>query len=140
MDPIRAPNNYTISMGGSMLTQRSHFAIVSTLAFGVFFGTNLLSWGQAPMVRYEARSPDGKKMLKTYAKAVALMKGKAETDPLAWQYQWYTHWVSGETTKAKELKRIFPMAGAGRDLAQAMWSTCQPHGQGMDPDNFLPWH
>jgi tyrosinase len=95
---------------------------------------------QQPLVRHDARSPKGQAMLKIYAKAVAKMKATPEGDPNSWTFQWYTHAVSGATTRDAELKRIYPAASAWRDLAEEMWETCQAHHPGEDPNNFLPWH
>lgn len=115
-------------------TQRSLFLVVAMLLTMV-----LGQFAQAQHVRYDARSPQGQKMLKIYADAVAKMKKTPEGDPDSWTFQWYTHWVNGDTTKAKELTRIFPMAGPNKTLATSMWDTCQPHFGGIEED-FLPWH
>jgi tyrosinase len=100
--------------------------------------------GASPLVRYDARSANGKQMLKIYAKAVAKMQSKPDASPLSWVFQWYTHWVKGNglntTSKAAEIVRLFPAAGPDRQLAQDMWDTCQAHGPGMDENLFLPWH
>src|SRR5579859_5528310 len=58
-------------------------------------------------VRYDARSTHGQKMLKIYAKAVAAMKATSAKDPDSWTFQWYTHAVRGDKTKASELLAIF---------------------------------
>jgi hypothetical protein len=95
---------------------------------------------QPTRVRYDARSTQGKEMLKIYAGAVAKMKKMEEGDPRSWVFQWYTHWVDGKTNKADEIKRIYPHESEWSKLAGEMWETCQPHGEGMDADMFLPWH
>jgi tyrosinase len=90
-------------------------------------------------VRYDATSTEGKAMLQTYADAVARMKDLPDTDPRSWRFQWYIH--SAPRPKSNEIQRIF---GAGtspqRTLAEASWSTCQPHTAPFGPDYFLPWH
>ena len=39
-------------------------------------------------------------MLKKYAQAVKLMMALPPSDPLSWTFQWYTHAVPTNTTKA----------------------------------------
>lgn len=102
-------------------------------------------------VRFDARSPDGKKMLAIYAKAVAKMKAMAPSDPRSWVFQWYTHWVKNDGTnpsaqddkwKKQALMEIYPksMPKPAFDLATEVWNTCQAHGDDMDENMFLPWH
>lgn len=108
--------------------------------------------------RYSATSPDGKKMLAKYAKAVDIMKNKIpSTDPRNWNFQWFTHWVPGPSpqqfwdlsasVKKALLDQTFgPAASPARALAEEMWNACQSHG--VNPANpqafqityFLPWH
>ena len=45
------------------------------------------------------KAPD---MLTIYANAMRTMLARPETDPISWLWQWYTHFVSGATTKAAE--------------------------------------
>jgi tyrosinase len=110
----------------------------------------------APRTRYNATSPQGKAMLGKYAQAVTKMKALPKTDPLNWDFQWYTHWIPGTTNwqraqqiKAQTINTVF----AGRSpndphrlLATAMWDTCQAHAfNPSDPNDFqesffLPWH
>ncbi|MBL8297224.1 MAG: tyrosinase family protein [Rhodanobacteraceae bacterium] len=95
---------------------------------------------QEPRVRYDARSPKGQEMLKIYAGAVKSMQALAATDPSNWTFQWYTHFVKGSTTKSAEISRIFgPAPSPHKDLALAMWNTCQAHS-GQNENLFLPWH
>lgn len=92
-------------------------------------------------VRYGATTPNGKRMLEAYAKGVAGMKALSGADPKSWVFQWYTHWVRGDSDKLIELTNFFGDAdNPAKDLANLMWSSCQPHGSGMSPYNFLPWH
>ena len=91
----------------------------------------------ATRVRYNAYSTEGKKMLKKYAKAVAIMKQKAAGDATGWTFQWYTHYVRGDSTKSAEVKKL-PIDQ--RPLANDMWNTCQNHAGQTTEDMFLPWH
>ncbi|WP_060539309.1 MULTISPECIES: tyrosinase family protein [unclassified Ensifer] len=92
-------------------------------------------------VRFGATTPNGKSMLEAYAKGVAGMKALSGADPKSWLFQWYTHWVRGDSDKLIELANFFgDTDNPAKDLANLMWSSCQPHGSGMNPYNFLPWH
>ncbi len=118
-------------------TRRSLFVGVAA----VMLSMSLANVGQAQHVRHDARSVDGQKMLKIYAKAVAKMKALPEGDPNSWTFQWYTHSVKGSTNKAAEIMRIYgaPMS-PNKALAQDMWETCQAHHAGNNENEFLPWH
>ena len=94
---------------------------------------------QASVIRYDATSTGGKAMLRIYADAVRAMMAKDPGDPLSWTFQWFIHAIPDNTTKAAELDRVFPHPSAARTLAEATWSTCEPHFSGEE-DNFLPWH
>jgi tyrosinase len=120
------------------------------------------SWAQPRKnyVRYDARSPQGKAMLKTYAGAVAKMKAGDQGSPLHWTFQWYTHWVKGpqrpvsavRQKRIDELNRIYGAnPSPNRNLATEMWDNCEAHGSGIIPSGapdfppqvenyFLPWH
>jgi tyrosinase len=80
-------------------------------------------------------------MLKVYAQAVKVMKTTAGGDPRSWLFQWYTHFVNGDTDKDAEITRLYnnPM-DPNRAAAVAMWNTCQAHSDGQNEDFFLPWH
>jgi len=94
----------------------------------------------APRVRYDARSAKGEEMIKIYAAAVKAMQGLEGTDPSNWTFQWYTHFVKSSTSKSAEIQRIFGSAPSPhKELAQAMWNTCQAHS-GQNENLFLPWH
>lgn len=93
---------------------------------------------QTTLTRYSAASTQGAAMIAQYATAVQAMMGAKSSDPTSWIWQWYTHWTPTPPGKAGAINTIF--GGAGNAVAQAMWNTCQPHGSGMNPDNFLPWH
>jgi len=122
------------------LTRRTFLASAAAIPLSVWLKSQAEAGPTPKFVRYDARSANGQAMLKTYAKAVDTMKTTAEGDPKSWQFQWYTHWVKGSTTKAAEITRIFPTPSDWRDLAGEMWNTCQAHGPGMDENFFLPWH
>jgi tyrosinase len=91
----------------------------------------------APMVRYEASTPNGQAMLAKYAAAVTKMRALAKGDPCSWTFQWYTHWVPTNTTKAAQ---VASLPAAQQALANTMWDTCQNHGGFTTEDMFLPWH
>jgi tyrosinase len=91
-------------------------------------------------VRRSVSSPGGQADLVKYAKAVGIMMGLPASDARSWTYQWYIHSVPNDRTKASELQRLYPTAGAGRALAAETWSTCRSHFGGMNADDFLPWH
>jgi tyrosinase len=97
--------------------------------------------GAGPLVRSDARSAEGKAMLRLYAKAVAEMrKPEAAGTPSDWTFQWYSHAVSGLTNKDAELRRMYPDANdPNRLLAALTWDTCESHFSDSD-FNFLPWH
>jgi tyrosinase len=95
-------------------------------------------------VRYEARTPEGKQMLKIYADAVNnMMNSIKEGDPRNWIFQWYTHAVPPQGTpqnKTDKINSTYPSPSPYKDLANAMWNTCQAHRGGDVEDYFLPWH
>jgi len=94
----------------------------------------------APLVRHDIASPEGAAMLEVYANAIRAMRTRSQTDPLGWQWQWYTHFVNGTTNKAAELTRLFGTTpSARRALADEVWNTCQPHS-GQNANFFFPWH
>jgi tyrosinase len=120
---------------------KSNWRFCFLIAAGVVAVVAHANTCRAQHVRHEARTAEGKKMLAIYAKAVAKMKKLPATDPDSWVFQWYTHAVRGDKTKAGELMAIF---GAGpspnKMLAQNMWDTCQAHMPPNIEDDFLPWH
>ena len=95
----------------------------------------------ATATRYNLASPNGQAMLKKYAEAVKLMTALPPSDPRSWTFQWYTHAVPTNTTKAAALTQIFgPNPSANKSLATQMWNTCQGHFAASDEPYFLPWH
>ena len=92
------------------------------------------------LVRYDLASAQGARMLEIYARTLAQMQATGEDSPLSWTWQWYTHFVSGTTTKAGEIDRIFGTTSSSRrSLAEDTWNTCQSHA-GQNSNHFLPWH
>jgi tyrosinase len=92
------------------------------------------------MVRHDVASEQGQQMLAIFAAAVRRMQAYRPDSPMGWLWQWYTHFVDGNTTKSAEIDRIFGTTNtANRRLAVDTWDTCQSHS-GEDPNNFLPWH
>ena len=95
----------------------------------------------ATATRYNLASANGQGMLKKYAQAVKLMMALPPSNPLSWTFQWYTHAVPTNTTKAAAIASIFgPGSSPQKTLATAMWNTCQAHFSAVDEPYFLPWH
>jgi tyrosinase len=126
----------------SSVSRRSFLRTAGAIPFAAWFASR--SGGQQPAasrIRYEARTPQGVQMLQVYADAVNQMKNRAVGDPRSWTFQWYSHWVDGDTSKDAEINRIYPNQNdPNRATAQAMWNTCQAHGENQNEDYFLPWH
>ena len=114
-------------------------ATLDAIPFPVWYKQQ--AWADTPRIRYNAASPEGQAMLQKYQAGVnRMMNQTAETSPLSWAFQWYTHWVKEPPGMASELRRIYPQPNApNRALAQQMWETCQAHN-GQNEDFFLPWH
>jgi tyrosinase len=96
----------------------------------------------ATATRYNLASANGQIMLKKYAQAVKLMMALPPSDPLSWTFQWYTHAVPTNTTKAAALAQIFGSGSSPqKSLATLMWNTCQGHfNPAATEPYFLPWH
>ncbi len=95
---------------------------------------------QGVMTRYSTASAEGKEMLKIYAIAVKIMKGRWAGHPHSWTFQWYTHWVNGNTNKTAALNAVYGnRPPIERSLAEEMWDTCQGHGPNP-VKYFLAWH
>ncbi len=146
----------------SGINRRSFLGLGAAIPLSAWLEQTASAQGFKKFVRYDARSPKGKKMLESYAKAVAKMKNTDPGNPLSWTFQWYTHWIKGPqrpyaaVVKAKndEINRIYPTPGpnAHRELARTMWDNCEAHGNGVLPPGgtpefppqnenyFLPWH
>lgn len=95
----------------------------------------------AVMTRYNLASPNGQAMLKKYAQAVKAMMALPASNPLSWTFQWYTHAVPTNTTKAAAINATFGLnPSPQKALAQSMWDTCQAHFNSANEPFFLPWH
>jgi outer membrane protein OmpA-like peptidoglycan-associated protein/subtilisin family serine protease len=94
---------------------------------------------QGLRLRPDVDTPEGRRMLTRYERAVGLMKAAAEGPPHNWIFQWYTHNVRADRTKAAEIGRVYRSgSAASRALANDMWDTCAAHGR-HEPF-FMPWH
>jgi tyrosinase len=110
----------------------------ATASFPLLSGS-IFANAQTPKIRYNVLSPEGQAMVRKYAQAVRIMKGKPATDPCSWTFWWYTHAIP--VPKATAIQQVFGGAQSpARDLAERAWWTCQPHSNGQNTDNFLPWH
>jgi len=101
----------------------------------------------AQKIRYDARSPQGRLMLRSYALGVSRMMTLPASDPRSWTFQWYTHAIPGAkgsqaaAVKLAALNAAYPPADPARQLAVEMWNTCESHSPwGQQEDYFLPWH
>src|SRR3954451_13228037 len=95
----------------------------------------------AASIRYNLASANGQAMLKKYAQAVKQMMALPPSNPLSWTFQWYTHAVPTNTTKAAELASIFgPNPSPNKALPTAMWNPCQGHFGASGEPYFCPWH
>jgi tyrosinase len=95
----------------------------------------------ATLTRYDITTAKGQEMLKIYAGAVKTMMTTPEAETRGWMFQWYTHAVRGDRNKAGEITRVYGNnSSAPKSLAQAAWSTCEPHFNFSHVDYFLPWH
>jgi tyrosinase len=122
----------------SKFPRRTFIAGLSTIPFALWF--EKYAAAAPPMLRYNVTSVNGQKMLKIYRDTVGTMMSTPEPSPLGWLFQWYTHSVRSDRTKAAELSRVYPSPSAQKTLATQMWETCQPHHAGDVEDYFLPWH
>jgi tyrosinase len=123
----------------TVLTGTASLTVLSGVPLGLLSARR--ASGAGPVVRYDARSAEGKAMLRLYAKAVTEMRKPAvKGTPSDWTFQWYSHAVSGLTNKDAELRRMYPNANdPNRLLADLTWDTCESHFSDND-FNFLPWH
>lgn len=94
---------------------------------------------QGLRLRPDVDTPEGRRMLARYERAVAQMKMAIEGPPHNWIFQWYTHSVRADRSKAGEISRVYASGSPSRPLAVDMWDTCAAHG-GRDPRFFMPWH
>jgi peroxiredoxin len=110
------------------------------------------SVGKKPYTRYDIKSPEGKKMLDKYARAIKLMRELPDSDTHSWKWWWNTHWIKGypavmwEESRKHKTDVIASLPRGVQSLAEATWDGCQAHP--FNPDNpeqyqqwyFLPWH
>lgn len=122
----------------SGISRRSFLWGASTIPFALWF--EKYASARATFTRYNVTSAQGQTKLTQYKKAVGMMMAAAESSPTGWLFQWYTHNVRGDRTKAAEIARIYPSPSPQRNLAQDTWNTCQAHHAGDVEDYFLPWH
>jgi len=125
------------------VSRRSFVAGMGAMPFALWLQKERIPIGplRKTWVRYEARTTEGQKMLKIYADTVnTMMNSTTAGDPRSWIFQWYTHAVRPDRTKAGEISSIYGGgASPNKTLATDAWSTCQPHFSGDEP-SFLPWH
>jgi tyrosinase len=125
------------------VSRRSFVAGMGAMPFALWLQKERIPIGplRKKWVRYEARTTEGQKMLKIYADTVnKMMNSTTAGDPRSWIFQWYTHAVRPDRTKAGEISSIYGGGSSpNKTLATDAWSTCQPHFSGDEP-SFLPWH
>ena len=120
-------------------TRREFVKQAAATASLPILSSSILADAQTPKVRYNVLSPEGQAMVRKYAEGVRLMKNKPATDPCSWTFWWYTHAIP--VPKATAINNVFGSTPSpARDLAERAWWTCQPHQNGQNTDNFLPWH
>jgi tyrosinase len=128
----------------SRLSRRSFMTGMAVMPFGLWLQSNGYTAGPT-RTRYEARSTEGKKMLKIYADAVTKMINSIpKGDPLNWEFQWYSHSVPPDGTPANKTSAIQsvygPRPSPHKALATSVWNNCQAHQDTDIEDYFLPWH
>jgi tyrosinase len=120
---------------------RRRFVAGSAAGIGAAALPSFPSEAQTVVTRSNLASPNGQINLRKYARAVGLMKARPTRDPLSWNFQWFTHAVPSNTTKAAAINAAFgPAPSPAKTLANLMWNTCQAHFNPVDEQFFLPWH
>ena len=116
----------------------SRRALLGASAFGGLIPSLLLDSRRADAatrIRYDLTTTEGQKNIKIYAKGFDLIMKLPERDPRGWLFQWYTHAVRSDRTKAGEISRVYGSAsGPDKQLAQDTWNTCQPHNPPFSSD------
>src|SRR5690242_17130818 len=74
----------------SRFSRRSFVAGLSTIPFALWFEKYAVAQTKL-RIRYNVTSINGQKMLKIYRQTVGTMVGTAESSPVGWLFQWYTH-------------------------------------------------
>jgi tyrosinase len=121
----------------SSISRRSFLRGLTTVPIGLWLASK--AHANTSLIRYDIATPEGQSMLATLASTVKQMKGLSDANSRSWRWQWYTHFVSGSTTKEAEMDRLFGATSWRRALAEEMWNTCQSHS-GQNYNHFLPWH
>lgn len=122
------------------ISRRGFVHGLATVPIGLWAAGKVHAQSGASYVRPDIATTRGREMVRVLADAVRRMRSHSDRDARGWRWQWYTHFVSGSTTKSAELQRVFGSASsAQRTLANDMWNTCQSHA-GQNPNHFLPWH
>ena len=105
-----------------------------------------------PYTRYNVNSPEGRKMLAKYARAIEIMRELPEYDPHSWTWWWNTHWIKGfpaflwDYSRKRKTEVIASLPPGSQAFAEAVWNGCQAHPYNpSDPEQyqqwyFLPWH
>lgn len=120
-------------------SRRAALTAGAVIPFSQWLGSQ--AWAQGVHIRRDLSTPVGNTDLLKYQHGVQLMKQRAETDPLNWEFWWYIHAVRNDRTKAGEIARIWGASSPpAKALAQQTWSTCQAHFDSSMEDYFLPWH
>src|ERR1700738_4546157 len=111
------------------LVRAGAIAAASTPLFG--FERFARAGPAAKVIRHDVVTAEGQKMLKIYASAVGKMMAtttSAPGNPRSWLFQWYTHAVRSDRSKASEITRVYHnRSNPNRALATAMWNTCEAH-------------
>ncbi|RYE09932.1 MAG: tyrosinase family protein [Hyphomicrobiales bacterium] len=124
-----------------VLLSRRTMLIGAAAAAAATVPLNQLAHSQSLRTRFNATTPEGKDMLGIYADVVAIMKKLDGSLSSSWTFQWFTHWVNGDSQKLAELNAHFGAASSpARDLAVIMWDSCQAHYSNDRDADFLPWH
>ncbi|MFC0676735.1 tyrosinase family protein [Lysobacter korlensis] len=120
------------------VSRRSFIRGLATVPVGLWLAGKVHA--NTTHIRYDLSSPEGHEMLRILAQGVAKMKALPGKRPQGWLWQWYTHFVNGNTTKADEISRLLggPTTTLGM-FAEETWNTCQSHA-GQNANNFMPWH
>ena len=100
----------------SKFPRRTFIAGLSTIPFALWFEKYAAAQTKLH-IRYNVTSLRGQQMLSVYRQTVATMVSTPEPNPIGWLFQWYTHNVRGDRTKAAELARVYPAPSAQKSLA-----------------------
>jgi tyrosinase len=162
---MRTPKETSFKTDASCTTSFSRRALLqgsaAVGALSLAGGTTARAAG--PKTRHSAFSPEGKKALASYAKAVEIMRNRSRqdpADPLGWTYQYKIHWYPdhGDTLvlpdgsvdfaalqrdQIAELDAFFGPPGptnTRRTQAEATWGKCPHSNSSTIALDFMPWH